>query len=463
VLATTKRIYQKLPRKQKLLTCLVVVLALAIALTISLTSGSSTHNLVFADCAPTTPNTGTDSFSNVSIPANGTYEVWSRIKSPNSSVSGYYLQVDGLCATTEGDAALTPNTWTWVNYQNGDTNTITSLKLSAGTHTVSLIGLTKDIEIDRLVLTEAGCKPSGLGNNCVPLPTMTAKIATPTANTTVKGTVPVKISTINANGGLSKVTLYRGTTVISTKSLATNTDANYWISWNTTTLANGTYSLKAVVVDGAGTSVTTANVSVKVDNPPPVFSANITLPTSGATESGTVPVDVSTSAATDGVKSIELLYGSAVKIANFSVAKTPYTYNWNTSALPNGSYSIYVIATDGAGKTTTSAKVSLTIDNVAVPAISINVTPISGSTVSGSVTIQAIPLNASGVSQIYFYIDSAFEGTELSSPFCLGGSTNGTCDSFNTTALSNGTHTIKAYMSYSGGSLEKDMTITVNN
>lgn len=81
----------------------------------------------------------------------------------------------------------------------------------------------------------------------------------------------------------------------------------------------------------------------------------------------------------------------------------------------------------------------------------ISITPSSGSIVSGEVHVVASPLYASSVSQIYFYLDSTFEGTSLSAPYGF---------SFNASSLAPGNHVIKAYMSYSLGSLEVNSGFT---
>src|SRR5271156_330646 len=105
------------------------------------------------------------------------------------------------------------------------------------------------------------------------------------------------------------------------------------------------------------------------------------------------------------------------------------------------------------GRTASASGANLTID----------ISPMTGSTVSGSVTIQAVPADAQAVSQIYWYLDSTFEGTDLSAPYCLGGTTGGVCTPLSTTGLSDGTHVVKAYMSYNQGSLEAQATFTVDN
>ena len=81
----------------------------------------------------------------------------------------------------------------------------------------------------------------------------------------------------------------------------------------------------------------------------------------------------------------------------------------------------------------------------------ISISPANGSTVSGEVNVVATPVDASAVSQIYFYLDSTFEGTSLKAPYGF---------SFNASSLPPGNHVIKAYMSYSLGSLEVDSDIT---
>ena len=50
---------------------------------------------------------------------------------------------------------------------------------------------------------------------------------------------------------------------------AEDTTSPYSVSWNTTTVANGTYTLTAVARDAADNKTTSAPVTVTVDNPIP--------------------------------------------------------------------------------------------------------------------------------------------------------------------------------------------------
>ena len=58
-----------------------------------------------------------------------------------------------------------------------------------------------------------------------------------------------------------------------------DTSSPYSVSWNTTTVANGTHTLTAVARDAAGNITTSTPVTVKVDNAAPAVS--LTAPATG--------------------------------------------------------------------------------------------------------------------------------------------------------------------------------------
>ena len=65
---------------------------------------------------------------------------------------------------------------------------------------------------------------------------------------------------------------------------AEDTAAPYSITWDTTTFANGPYTITAVARDAAGNSTTSAGVAVTLNNPdvtPPTLTARTPAP--GAT------------------------------------------------------------------------------------------------------------------------------------------------------------------------------------
>lgn len=117
---------------------------------------------------PLPTNTGKAS-SSITIAAGGNQRVWSRIKVPDTTNNSYYLQVDGNCASALliGDSpSITPGSWVWVDYRDGSTTTKADINMTAGAHTIDLIGNEGGVQIDRVLLLSDSCVPTGTGANC---------------------------------------------------------------------------------------------------------------------------------------------------------------------------------------------------------------------------------------------------------------------------------------------------------
>jgi hypothetical protein len=124
-------------------------------------------------CAPPTTDRGSMT-STLNIPSTGTYRIWSRIMSGNTSTdNSYFLEVDNTNCYIVGDndASIPANTWTWVDYQNGTTTSKIDLSLTAGNHTIKMIGKEDAVKVDRVIAaTDTSCVPTGTGDNCTPAP-----------------------------------------------------------------------------------------------------------------------------------------------------------------------------------------------------------------------------------------------------------------------------------------------------
>ena len=86
------------------------------------------------------------------------------------------------------------------------------------------------------------------------------------------------------------------------------------MSWNTTTVTNGTHTLTAVARDAAGNITTSTGRTVTVNNADTTApTVSVTDPASGATVSGTVTL---TANATDnvGVTSVQFLVDGAALV-----------------------------------------------------------------------------------------------------------------------------------------------------
>ena len=136
--------------------------------------------------------------------------------------------------------------------------------------------------------------------------------------------------------------------------LAEDTTAPYSISWNTTTVANGSHSLTAVARDAAGNLQTSSTVTITVNNAdttPPTVS--LTAPASGSTVSG-ASITVSASASdTVGVAGVQFLLDGVALGAEDTSA--PYPISWDITSVTNGTHTLAATARDAAGNQTTSS------------------------------------------------------------------------------------------------------------
>jgi hypothetical protein len=130
------------------------------------------------------------------------------------------------------------------------------------------------------------------------------------------------------------------------------------------------------------------------DTTPPTTS--ITAPANGATVSGTVSV---TASASDnvGVTSVQFYIDGSLAGTDTT---SPYSYSWDTTAVANGSHSIYSKAYDAAGNVGTSSTVTVTVSNSTggnVLQNGVPVTNISGATGSQQFWTMDVPAGASNL------------------------------------------------------------------
>jgi hypothetical protein len=167
------------------------------------------------------------------------------------------------------------------------------------------------------------------------------------------------------NVAVDHVDFYDGSTLIGSDSTAP-----YSVPWATS--GDGPHTLTATAYDTSGNNATDTRI-VSVDNTPP--TATVTGPL-GGTVSGTVTVtaDSTDPSPGSGVTSVQFLVdGNAVATDTTS----PYSAGWNTATTTNGSHTIAVRATDGAGNVTTSPGVQVTVSNV-TPAVVVHITSLNG-------------------------------------------------------------------------------------
>jgi chitinase len=184
----------------------------------------------------------------------------------------------------------------------------------------------------------------------------TVSITSPANNSPASGTVSVGASATD-NVGVTSVEFYVNGVLQST-----DTSAPYLLSWNTSTLATGSYTLYAKAYDAAGNVGQSENVSVTVINDTTAPTVTLTAPGNGASVHGTQSI---TAVATDNiaVSKVELYANGTILFAG-NVA--PYSYNWDIAGLANGPYTLYARAYDAAGNVGRSIDTVVTLLNGSV-------------------------------------------------------------------------------------------------
>jgi hypothetical protein len=172
------------------------------------------------------------------------------------------------------------------------------------------------------------------------------------ATFTAPASVTINATATDADGTITKVDFYQGTTLLSS-----DNTSPYSFTW--TNVAAGSYSLTAKATDNAGavTTSTTVTISVVGSNQPPVVS--ITSPVSGATFTPPASVTINATATdADGtITKVDFYMGTTLLSSDNT---SPYSFTWTNVAA--GNYSLTAKATDNAGAYTISQAVNIIIN-----------------------------------------------------------------------------------------------------
>lgn len=205
-------------------------------------------------------------------------------------------------------------------------------------------------------------------------------------------------------------------------------------------VADGTTSFNFFVTtdsDGGGSnggaidhsSVTNLNTMrleapPSADTTPPTVS--ITAPANSALLRGTASI---TATASDnvGVTKVEFYVDAALK---GSTTSSPYTYSWDTTTAADGSHALLAKAYDAANNVGTSTTITVTTDNT-LPVASVTA-PAAASYLRGTVGITATASDASGVTQVAFYLDGGLLGTDAASPYAYSWDTSTATEALHT-------------------------------
>ena len=334
----------------------------------------------------------------------------------------------GLSTSTSGGAGAAPN---WVKLERRG-NTLTAYRSADGT-TWTLVGSdtftmganvyvglmvsshdstrTATATFDNVSVTPVGGPPQ----NEPP----TVVIATPVegATFTAPASIGIQANAVDSDGTIARADFYAGSTL-----LGSDTSAPF--QWTWTGVAAGTYTLTVRATDNDGAETTSEPVVITVNAPAPNAppSVGITAPASGATFTAPATIAIAANASdTDGTIARVDFYNGATLLGS----DTSAPYQWSWTGVAAGTYSLTARAIDDDGAQTTSAAVSVTVNNSTggnpPPSVSLT-SPAAGSTfpLSSKIAIAAVASDSNGtVQRVEFYAGSTLLGTDASSPYGL--------------------------------------------
>lgn len=272
----------------------------------------------------------------------------------------------------------------------------------------------------------------------------TVVISQPTNGATVTGTITVSATVTPGQGAsIASVTL----TVDGGTGIAM-TGNPYSVQVNTASWTTGQHTLLVTATDNGARTGSQSIIVYK--GAPTVPVVDIASPTNGAVVYGTMIVQ-STVTSTRTITSVDLTIDGVSQ-----GAKTSAPYNWNviTLTLSNMQHTVQVMATDDLAQTG-FMQITVTVSNN--PPIVNVLTPINGTTVQGSLRVEARVTSLAPVSYVNLRVDGIqhFNNTS-SAPYVWF---------VNTLSLGNGQHSLKVTAGNSiglAGSMQV-MVIVANN
>jgi hypothetical protein len=197
---------------------------------------------------------------------------------------------------------------------------------------------------------------------------LTTNVVSPSSGSWVSGSRGVLVAgASDPTGTLSKVEFHLTGGSLNDALVATATSSPWgWYGiWDSTTVPDGTYTLQSVAYNTAGTKAYSAGVTIIVENSPKATS--VLIPANGASVSGAKVLLDASAPDNMGVTKVEFhLTGGSLN--NALVATGTATYYgwlvyWDSTTLPDGTYTLQSEAYDGAGNVGFSAPIAVTVAN----------------------------------------------------------------------------------------------------
>ena len=257
----------------------------------------------------------------------------------------------------------------------------------------------------------------------------TVAVTAPGAGEAVDGETTLTAVAKDGSGIVSRVEFYVDEKLVATTwQPKAKGSSEFEASWDSRSVADGQHTIYARAVDGAGNPQPSAKVSFRVaDLTPPTVA--LTYPPAGKAVKGTVGLEA---AANDerGVVSVSF-YGApksqlgappGPKRLLGTRTAPPWTLDWNTELVSDGSYLLSASAKDAAGHEATSAEVEVYVDH-RPPTVTIrslakppDPTPLSlrpdPPIVSGAVAITVEVFEEHALQKVEYWVGGKLVGTD---------------------------------------------------
>ena len=234
-----------------------------------------------------------------------------------------------------------------------------------------------------------------------------------------------------------------------------------WIAaWNSTTVPDGTYTLQSRAYDAIGNISTSNPITIHVDNTAP--TTGVLVPSTGAVENGNRVVLDAGASDNQHVSKVEFrLTGGSYNNALIATA-TPTLYGWiaiwNSTTVPNGTYTVQSEAYDAASNATLGTPVTISVG----PTTSVLI-PSTGASVNGNqVLFDAGAADNQKLTKVEFHLTGGSYSNTLiatATPTLYGW-----LAIWNSTTVPNGTYTLQSTAFDAGTSVQSaGITILVSN
>ncbi|MGK2878538.1 MAG: Ig-like domain-containing protein [Solirubrobacterales bacterium] len=273
----------------------------------------------------------------------------------------------------------------------------------------------------------------------------------------VRGTIALGGTAADAGSGLASISLqYRLVGAPTWTTLCTPATSPVSCNLNTTTRPDGLYEVQMVVTDNAGNvGIDTSAVDFTIDNTAP----SITMSDPGANLAGIALLESTVSDAGSGVASVQYQYklsSGATWINACSSAVTPYSCNFDTASVADGTYDFRAIATDALVSQATSATITTRVIDNTNPA-SVTITN-PGTPLRATITLNAAATDTGGgVANVA--IERSPAGLNSWTTICTDTTTPYSC-SFDTTTVADGLYDFRAVATDNSGNSATSVAVT---